>query len=74
MECRVNPRACDHLDVLSHEGVLSDLLHMAAGQESTLQDQVVSDIDAIVSRMSLEEIHEKELEQSRPSAVSSNSA
>ena len=50
--CRVYPRACDHLDVLSHEGVLQDLLQIAAGKGATLQDQIVSDIDAIARNMS----------------------
>ena len=50
--CRVNPRACDHLDVLSHEAILIDLLHMAAGKASGLTDHIVSDIDAIVGNMS----------------------
>ena len=51
--CRVYPRACDHLDVLSHEGVLQDLLQIAAGRGAMLQDQIVSNIDSIVQNMSV---------------------
>lgn len=48
---RVYPRSCDHLDVLSNEGVLLDLLHIASGRADLLQDQIVSEIDSIASKV-----------------------
>ena len=48
---RVYPRSCDHLDVLSNEGVLLDLLHMASGHANLLEDQIVSEIDSIAAKV-----------------------
>jgi len=51
--CRVYPYSSDHVDVLSHENVLRDILMIAAGHHGQLGDQIVSNIDDIVARMAL---------------------
>ena len=45
------PYSSDHVDILSHENVLRDILMIAAGHHDQLEDQVVSNIDEIVARM-----------------------
>lgn len=46
--CRGGPRSADHIDILSHESVLKDVLMMSAGHSASLHDQISSRIDSIV--------------------------
>ena len=46
--------SADHVTILSNAGVIADVVAVATGHGDKLEDDIHSDIDRIVSRISLE--------------------
>lgn len=46
-DLRGGPDSSEHVDILGNIGVISDVLHIAAGKGDTLEDRVTSDIPRI---------------------------
>lgn len=51
--CRGGPRSADHVDILGHMDVVTDVLTIAAGRGNELQDKIVSDVARIAENIPL---------------------
>ena len=52
-DVRGGPSTGDHVDILGNTALLSDLLHIAAGETGELRDEVHSDIARIAANVPL---------------------
>ncbi|KAK9805752.1 hypothetical protein WJX73_005728 [Symbiochloris irregularis] len=50
---RGSGKSADHVDILSHDGVLSDIIRQATGHAADVHDEIHSDLDDIVAQISL---------------------
>ena len=51
MVCRGGGLSADHVDILSHYDVLTDIIKIATGHAEELEDQIHSSIDDIVEQI-----------------------
>ena len=51
---RGGPRSADHVDILGHMDVLTDVLTIASGHGDELQDKIVSDVKRIADNIKLD--------------------
>lgn len=53
---RGGPGASTHVEILGHDGVLMDVMRLAAGNGSALRDLVITDVEGIASRIPWHEL------------------
>ena len=53
--CRGGPRSADHVDILGHMGVLTDVLKVASGRGKELEDDIISNVREIADKMDISE-------------------
>lgn len=51
--CRGGPESSDHVNVLSNHHLLRDILRLAAGKASTMEDRIYSEIDKIAASVDI---------------------
>lgn len=51
---RGGPRSADHVDILGHVDVLTDILTIASGHGDQLQDKILSDVKRIADNIKLD--------------------
>ena len=54
IQCRGGGKSADHVDILSHDGVLSDIVRLAAGQAGEVEDNIISRLDDIVAQIPID--------------------
>ncbi|KAK9918842.1 hypothetical protein WJX75_007445 [Coccomyxa subellipsoidea] len=53
-DLRGGPRSADHVDILGHMDVLSDILTIASGHGDQLEDKIISDVKRIADNIKLD--------------------
>jgi phospholipid:diacylglycerol acyltransferase len=53
LDVRGGPTTADHVDILGNTALLTDVLHIAAGQTDKLEDSIASDIARIAGNVPL---------------------